>query len=78
MFGHQKRKVYRGYCGRRADEEGSRSKERYFSPRDKESDWAVEDQPPEFWNQFKTDFAPEPILEYIHCLTGRNLISGNT
>jgi len=52
------------------DEEGSRSKERYFSPRDKESDWAVEDQPPEFWNQFKTDFAPgthiriHPLLDW--------------
>ena len=66
--------------GVRADEEGSRSKERYFSPRDKENDWDVGDQPPEFWNQFKTDFAPgthvriHPLLdwtelniwEYIH------------
>lgn len=43
--------------GARADEEGSRSKERYFSPRDKKSDWDVGDQPPELWNQFKTDFA---------------------
>jgi sulfate adenylyltransferase subunit 2 len=43
--------------GVRADEEGSRSKERYFSPRDQENQWGVDDQPPEFWNQFKTDFA---------------------
>jgi len=43
--------------GARADEEGSRSKERYFSPRDKKSEWDVGDQPPELWNQFKTDFA---------------------
>lgn len=42
--------------GVRADEEGSRSKERYFSPRDKKSDWDIGDQPPEFWNQYKTDF----------------------
>lgn len=42
--------------GARADEEGSRSKERYFSPRDNQSIWEVGDQPPEFWNQFKTDF----------------------
>ncbi len=53
--------------GVRADEEGSRSKERYFSPRDKESEWDVEDQPPEFWNQFKTDFAPGTHLR-IHPL----------
>ena len=56
--------------GARADEEGSRSKERYFSPRDKHDDWDVGDQPPEFWNQFKTDFAPgthvriHPLLDW--------------
>jgi len=56
--------------GVRADEEGSRSKERYFSPRNKESNWDVGDQPPELWNQFKTDFAPgthiriHPLLDW--------------
>jgi len=34
--------------GVRSDEEGSRSKERYFSPRDRENLWDVGDQPPEF------------------------------
>lgn len=53
--------------GVRADEEGSRSKERYFSPRDKHNDWDVSDQPPEFWNQYKTDFAPGTHLR-IHPL----------
>lgn len=53
--------------GARADEEGSRSKERYFSPRDIESQWDIGDQPPEFWNQFKTDFAPGTHLR-IHPL----------
>ena len=53
--------------GARADEEGSRAKERYFSPRDKNSDWNIGDQPPEFWNQFKTDFAPGTHLR-IHPL----------
>jgi sulfate adenylyltransferase subunit 2 len=66
--------------GLRADEEGSRSKERYFSPRTHESAWDVGDQPPEFWNQYKTEVAPgthvriHPLLdwteldiwEYIH------------
>jgi len=57
-------------AGVRADEEGSRSKERYFSPRDKQNDWDVDDQPPEFWNQYKTDFAPgthiriHPLLDW--------------
>ena len=56
--------------GLRADEEGSRSKERYFSPRGVESRWDVADQPPEFWNQYKTDFAPgthvriHPLLDW--------------
>jgi len=53
--------------GVRADEEGSRSKERYFSPRDKNNDWDIGDQPPELWNQFKTDFAPGTHLR-IHPL----------
>ena len=44
--------------GARADEEGSRSKERYFSPRNAQSTWDIAEQPPEFWNQYKTDFAP--------------------
>jgi len=56
--------------GARADEEGSRSKERYFSPRSDRSTWDVGDQPPEFWNQYKTDFAPgthvriHPLLDW--------------
>src|SRR5215831_7663806 len=55
---------------RKAIDEGSRSKERYFSPRDRNNDWDVGDQPPEFWNQFKTDFAPgthvrvHPLLDW--------------
>jgi len=56
--------------GARADEEGSRSKERYFSPRTHQNAWDVGDQPPEFWNQYKTDFAPgthvrvHPLLDW--------------
>lgn len=56
--------------GARADEEGSRSKERYFSARDQQSEWDVSDQPPELWKQYKTDFAPgthvriHPLLDW--------------
>lgn len=56
--------------GVRSDEEGSRSKERYFSARDEKSNWDIADQPPEFWNQYKTDFAPgthvriHPLLDW--------------
>lgn len=65
------REPYTGVIvGARSDEEGSRSKERYFSPRDKNNEWDVGDQPPEFWNQYKTDFAPgthvriHPLLDW--------------
>jgi sulfate adenylyltransferase subunit 2 len=56
--------------GVRADEEGSRSKERYFSPRTHHNQWDLGDQPPEFWNQYKTEFAPgthvriHPLLDW--------------
>src|SRR5258706_3426938 len=42
--------------GVRRDEEPTRAKERYFSPRDKNMEWNVADQPPELWDQFKTDY----------------------
>lgn len=65
------REPYTGVIvGVRADEEGTRSKERYFSPRGVKSDWDIADQPPEFWNQYKTDFAPgthvriHPLLDW--------------
>jgi sulfate adenylyltransferase subunit 2 len=57
-------------AGVRSDEEGSRSKERYFSARDRDSEWDIADQPPELWNQYKTDFAPgthvriHPLLDW--------------
>jgi sulfate adenylyltransferase subunit 2 len=68
------------FAGIRRDEEGTRAKERYFSPRGKDFAWDFKDQPPELWDQFKTDFEPgthiriHPLLhwteiniwEYIH------------
>ena len=56
--------------GARADEEGSRSKERYFSARTTQNAWDVAEQPPEFWNHYKTEFAPgthvrvHPLLDW--------------
>ncbi|MBM3506195.1 MAG: sulfate adenylyltransferase subunit 2 [Alphaproteobacteria bacterium] len=46
------------FAGIRRDEEGTRAKERYFSPRGIDGKWDVRDQPPEFWGQFNTDFPP--------------------
>lgn len=64
-------KRYNGVIvGVRSDEEGTRAKERYFSPRDKNNDWDFREQPPELWDQFKTRFEPgthvriHPLLDW--------------
>lgn len=49
----------------RRDEEGSRAKERFFSPRDNRFQWARESQPPELWNQFATEF-PADVHVRVH------------
>ncbi len=46
------------FAGIRRDEESTRAKERVFSPRGEAGEWHFRDQPPEFWDQFKTDFPP--------------------
>jgi len=53
--------------GVRRDEEPTRAKERYFSPRDKQMEWNIEDQPPELWDQFNTDLAGQTHLR-VHPL----------
>lgn len=53
--------------GIRRDEDGTRAKERYFSPRNQHFEWDFRDQPPELWDQFKTDFEPGTHLR-IHPL----------
>lgn len=56
--------------GIRADEEGSRSKERIFSPRTEESEWNIAEQPPEIWNYYNTEFPSKthirvhPLLDW--------------
>lgn len=45
-------------AGIRRDEQATRAKERVFSPRDTTGQWDFRDQPPEFWDHFKTDFPP--------------------
>jgi sulfate adenylyltransferase subunit 2 len=54
-------------AGIRRDEEGTRAKERVFSPRSESAEWNFRDQPPEFWNHFNTDFPPGVHLR-IHPL----------
>lgn len=41
-------------AGIRRDEEPTRAKERFFSPRGVTGDWNVKNQPPELWDQFNT------------------------
>lgn len=56
--------------GIRRDEDSTRAKERYFSPRNAEFEWDYKDQPPEFWNQFATEVKPsehirvQPLLDW--------------
>ncbi len=56
--------------GIRSDEEGTRSKERYFSKRSPQQNWDIENLPAELWNQFNTDLHPgesvrvHPILDW--------------
>ncbi len=57
-------------AGIRRDEEGNRAKERFFSPRDKNGNWDLNDQPAEFWGHYnsviKTDthIRVHPLLEW--------------
>ena len=56
--------------GIRRDEDGTRAKEKFFSPRNVDFEWDYKDQPPELWNQFQTDFDKDthvrihPLLEW--------------
>ena len=42
-------------AGIRKDEQGTRAKERFFSPRSNEGKWNIKNQPPEFWDQYQTN-----------------------
>jgi sulfate adenylyltransferase subunit 2 len=53
----------------RRDEEGSRAKERFFSPRGSNFIWDRENQPPELWNQFVTEF-PSDVHVRVHPILG--------
>ena len=56
--------------GIRRDEDPTRAKERYFSPRNAQFEWDYKDQPPEFWGQFATTAAKgehvrvQPLLDW--------------
>jgi sulfate adenylyltransferase subunit 2 len=54
-------------AGIRRDEEGTRAKERVFSPRSESAEWNFRDQPPEFWDYYHTDL-PQGVHLRIHPL----------
>jgi sulfate adenylyltransferase subunit 2 len=55
------------FVGLRKDEEPTRAKERVFSPRGSHMTWNVEEQPPEFWDHFRTD-CPQGAHIRVHPL----------
>lgn len=64
----QNREPYQALIlGIRADEEASRSKERYFSPRGIENEWNIENQPTELWGYYQIHFPPKTHLR-VHPL----------
>ena len=54
-------------AGIRRDEQSTRAKERFFSPRDENGAWDVKNQPPEFWDQYHTNY-PSNVHIRIHPL----------
>ena len=56
-------------AGIRRDEQGTRAKERVFSPRDESGTWDVKNQPPEFWDQSNFNY-PDSVHIRIHPLLG--------
>ncbi len=60
-------------AGIRGDEEGTRAKERFFSPRGVENNWDNANQPPEFWEQYNTDFPKGTHLRIHPILSWREI-----
>jgi sulfate adenylyltransferase subunit 2 len=54
-------------AGIRRDEEGTRAKERVFSPRGSDAAWNFRDQPPELWSHYNLDPPPGAHLR-VHPL----------
>ena len=56
--------------GIRRDEDATRAKERYFSPRDAHGAWDYQDQPPELWDHLMMENQPgghmriQPLLDW--------------
>ncbi len=55
------------FAGIRRDEQATRAKERFFSPRSFDGSWDFRTQPPEFWNQYNVEIPPGTHLR-VHPL----------
>ena len=64
--------------GIRRDEDPTRAKERYFSPRNAQFEWDYKDQPPEFWGQFATTAAKANTSACSRCSIGPRWTFGAT
>ncbi len=65
-----KKNKFRGIiAGIRRDEQGTRAKERTFSPRTDSGTWDIKNQPPEFWDQSNFNY-PKSVHIRIHPLLG--------
>jgi len=56
-------------AGIRRDEQGTRAKERIFSPRNQSGLWDTKNQPPEFWDQSNFNY-PDDVHVRVHPLLG--------
>ncbi len=57
------------YLAIRRDEHGIRAKERIFSPRGEDFRWDYKNQPPELWEQYKTEVGEEEHIR-VHPMLG--------
>ena len=64
--------------GIRRDEDPTRAKERYFSPRNAQSEWDYKDQPPEFWGNSQIARLKASMSGCNRCSIGPRLTSGVT
>ncbi len=62
------KKKFKGIIvGIRRDEQSTRAKERFFSPRDENGIWNVNNQPPELWDRYQTEY-PHSVHLRVHPL----------
>ncbi|KXB04257.1 hypothetical protein AKJ47_00190 [candidate division MSBL1 archaeon SCGC-AAA261G05] len=70
--------------GIRRDEHGIRAKERFVSARDQDFRWDYKNQPPELWDQYKSQrevgqhLRVHPLLSWAECVPKGHYVLGNS